>query len=216
MKIRLPAYSPLGTYQLSRVILEDFAGNTTDMLLDVLKSKKLAINFKQVGAGDSTAPTIQSITMLTSKINTGANAQIVTLKIRVKDDSAGVDSFNITFGRLRTGQLQPDWSNIQSTWEPSHFWDSHTNSNVIVQEGSCNHEKTHATTPTMASPGLGCRISGNAKDGIYEVKFWVPAHAAAGQYRIFGIQATDKANNLGFVSYQDLVKRKLNIGFTNG
>ena len=216
MKIRLPAYSPVDTHQLSRVILEDFAGNTTDMLADVLKSKKLAINFKQVGPGDSTAPTIQSISMLTPSINTGAVAQIVTLKIRVKDNSSGVKSFNITFGRWRIGQLQPDWSNIQSTWEPSHSWDLNTNSAVIVEEGSCNQEKTHATEPTMASPGLGCRISGNAKDGIYEVKFWVPAHAASGQYRIFGIQTTDRANNLRFVSYGDLVKSKLNIGFTNG
>ena len=219
MKLRLPAYSPAGTYQLNNVNLSDFAGNNGWLWEDKLKAKKLAVNFKQVGAGDSAGPTLKSVSVLTPNVDSGATAQIVTLKVRVKDNSSGVAGFSMGFGRMKTGQQWPEWTNIQSYWSPMYTWDSNMQHQVLIEEGNCNADKTHAIDPTIQtgwSGGTACRISGNNKDGFYEVKFVVPAHAAAGNYRIYNFNATDKANNSGFTMYDDIVKRKLNVGFKNG
>lgn len=219
MKLRLPAYSPAGTYQLNNVNLSDFAGNDGWLGEDKLKAKKFAVNFKQVGPGDSAGPMVKSISMLTPMVDSGATAQIVTLKVRVKDNSSGVSGFSLGFGRLRTGLTQPDWSNVQAYWSPMYTWDSNTHSQVLIEQGNCNADKTHAVDPTIQSgwsSGTACRISGTNKDGVYEVKLVVPAHAAAGNYRIYNFNATDKANNSSYMMYQDIVKRKLNVGFKNG
>jgi hypothetical protein len=219
MKIRLPRYTSKGTYQLQNVQLRDFAGNTTNLYLEKLKDKKMAVNFKQTGAGDSSGPTLKKVAVLTPKIDTGAAPQIVTMRVQVKDNYSGVKEFGVQFGRLKSGQSEPQWANIYSHWSPGYDWDISTNTQIVIPEGTCNSAKTGAKDPVLTNgmgSGTACRISGTAKDGLYEVKVIVPAHAAAGTYKLNNFYANDNANNQRNVGWFDLKKLKLNIGFKNG
>lgn len=217
MKILLPRYTSPGTYQLQNVYIVDKAGNYASIQLDELKDRKLAVNFKQVGAGDSSGPTLKKVTILTPKIDSGATAQIVTMRVQVKDNNSGVRDFGVQFGRMKSGESYPIWANINANWSENSAWDEITNS--VIPEGACNSDKTHAKDPVITntwSSGTACRISGTAKDGIYEVKFVIPAHAAAGTYKLSNFWANDRASNQRNIGWDDLKKKKLNIGFKNG
>jgi hypothetical protein len=219
MKILLPRYTSAGTYQLQNVYIADKAGNYASIQLNELKDRKLAVNFKQVGAGDSSGPTLKKVTMLTPKIDSGASAQIVTMRVQVKDNNSGVRDFGVQFGRMKSGESYPIWSNIYAHWNEGYDWDGVNNVQIVIPEGACNSDKTHAKDPdisTMGSSGTACRISGTVKDGIYEVKVVVPAHAAAGTYKMTNFWANDRASNQRNIGWDELKKKKLNIGFKNG
>jgi hypothetical protein len=219
MKVRLPRYTSKGTYQLQFVNLRDYAGNSSYLMLEQLKDRKMAVNFKQTGAGDSSGPTLKKVTVLTPKIDTGAAPQIVTMRVQVRDNNSGVKDFGLQFGRIKSGQSDPVWANIYSHWSPGYDWDSSTNTQIVIPEGTCNSAKTGAKDPVLTNgmgSGTACRISGTARDGMYEVKVIVPAHAASGTYKLVNFYANDNANNQRNVGWFDLKKKKLNIGFKNG
>jgi hypothetical protein len=69
---------------------------------------------------------------------------------------------------------------------------------------------------TQIWSGTACHISGTDKDWWYEFKFVLPAHAAAGTYRILGFSGNDQANNSSNLWTDQLKKAKMFIGFTNG
>jgi len=216
MKILLPRYSPSGTYRLVSVGLSDIAGNHSGMSFKKLKDKKMAVNFKQTGAGDSSGPTLKKVTIITPKIDTGAASQTVTMRFQVKDNFSGVKSFGFQLARLSGSSSKPIGTILGGNFQGlTSVWSKEADAYIDVPEGDCNPDKTHAGNPTENGAAI-CRISGTAKDGLYEIKFIVPAHAAAGQYRLSNFSATDFANNEKYLSWTDLKKLKLNIGFKNG
>ena len=186
------------------------------MSFEKLKEKKLAINFKQTGAGDSSGPTLKKVSVLTPKIDTGSSSQIIAMRVQVKDNVSGVKEFTIELGRLKSGQKNPESSGIYASFVELEVWEDDLNT-FVVMPGSCNAAKTHATDPDPANlAGTACRISGTDKDGVYEVKFILPAHATSGSYRIRSVYAADFANNSRHLNWDQLKKLKLNIGFKNG
>lgn len=220
MKMLLPRYTSTGTYQLQNVWMRDYAGNNGNLMLEQLKDKKMAVNFKQTGAGDSSGPTLNEVRVLTPKVDSGASAKVVTMKVRVKDNNSGIKNFQIGIGRIKSGQAWPEWTQISGNFSEWYSWDMATNSQVVIPEGQCNDDKTHAKEPTitngMSTGGTACRVSGTAKDGWYEIKMVVPAHAAAGTYKLMQFWGTDAAGNQRNLNWDQLKKAKLNIGFTNG
>jgi len=106
MKVMLPAYSAKKSHKLQWVTATDWAGNNSVTGDPLLANRGLAISFTQVGIGDSTGPSLKSVSVLNGPIDTGSEAQQVRIRVRVLDNISGVQSFGIAFQRISSSGKQ--------------------------------------------------------------------------------------------------------------
>ena len=87
-EIRVPRWSPTGSYQLYYVTMADAAGN--EVSLDLRNRSDLSvIGFQQTGPGDEAGAQIRSVTVLTPSTDSSNGPATVTVRAWVTDASPG-------------------------------------------------------------------------------------------------------------------------------
>jgi hypothetical protein len=175
VRFLVPRQTPKGKYALQHIQLVDNAGNTIEMQSPELIAKKLAVTFRQVGAGDITKPKIVFFKMLTKSVNTDNNSAIINFVVRVKDVGAGVNTVSVTFSGRKIGSFGGG-----SGFDP----------NVVLP---CNG--TNAPDPMPEQSSSSCLSSGTEFDGTVNVKIRLPQYSPKGVYRLDSILVDDKVMN---------------------
>ena len=175
MRTLIPRGTPKGSYALTSAYIEDNAGNSEQLYQADLLAKKLAVSFRQVGAGDTTEPKIVSFRMLTKSINTNRNSAIINFVVRVKDADSGWN--------LLTGMFSSKIGGVNRYFAVNM-------SNPIL---SCNG--TVAPDPVAEQSSSSCLSSGTEFDATVNVKIRIPQYSPKGVYRLTYLVVVDKAQN---------------------
>ena len=199
--INLPRWSPARTYRLIGVEMTDRAGNAAIVDSDSLVARKMAVSFRQVAAGDATAPGLREHSV-TSTIDTSGGPAVLTVTAHVVDALSGTQSIFMEFGRYPTVSSAPQWS---GPWISLYL-----NTSELAQ---C--VTGHAALPTEPSNMMtSCRTAGTDKDGYYELKVLVPRYTAQSRYDMDQFGTTDWAGNSVTLPYEFLVTTKRDMHFT--
>jgi hypothetical protein len=177
----IPRLTPKSTFTLGGFTVTDVGGNSTYMDAGDLKAKKLAVSFKQVGAGDSSKPKISAFQLITKSINTNTKPGIVSLRVRAKDSGSGLASVGGYFipklknRTLDLGDLSwnVDFSNISA---------------LACQNGV-------ASDPGPGEKSSACLVKGDQFDALISVKIRVPQYSPKVDYWMDGISAKDNVQN---------------------
>ncbi len=87
----VPRYAETGTWQASATLV-DAVGNTATLSAADLAAAGVGAGFTQTGAGDATAPSVLSLTVSPTSIDTSAASATVVFTAHLTDDLAGVSS----------------------------------------------------------------------------------------------------------------------------
>ena len=156
-----------------------------------LVAKKLAVTFRQIGAGDITKPKVVFFQMLTKSVNTDNSSAIINFVVRVKDVGAGVNTVSVTFSGKKIGSFGGG-----SSFDPNRI-------------PPCNG--TNAPDPVSEQSASSCLANGTEFDGTVNVKIRLPQYSPKGVYRLDSILVDDKVMN----TTQIINKSPWNkIGFT--
>lgn len=195
-KILVRKLSPKGTYKLHSMIVYDEGGNNS-WYGDSKLAKNQKASIKQVGKGDDSAPKITSLTVLTPKISTGSGPAEVRIQVKAKDNLAGISQLGVNLYRKK-GKTT---SGFGFTFR--------------ANEQSCGPDGRVAPSTNMGyGTAVGCLVSGNLNNGVFEMIAIVPAHFAKGQYSLFEIYTSDQAGNERPNTVQQVPKLKAVV--TNG
>lgn len=104
--IELPRWAPQGTYELTVVGLSDLAGNTHYYTYGELVTRHLMAKVSQTSVGDSTAPTVVSVTVKTPVVSTGADWARVVIQVHARDAVSGVSGLFIDFSPAASSTTQ--------------------------------------------------------------------------------------------------------------
>jgi hypothetical protein len=96
--IELPRWAPKGVYELTVVGLSDLAGNTHYYTYGELVTRHLTAKVSQTAAGDSTPPTIVSVTVKTPVVHAGTDWVKVVIQVHARDAVSGISGLFIDFG----------------------------------------------------------------------------------------------------------------------
>jgi hypothetical protein len=172
-----------GKFYLDDVDFSDMSNNVTRLFSADLAKKKLLINVKQTGAGDGEKPVIQNIQLSTASVTTGSEKQEITIDFRVVDNRgmflpvtvpANKDLFAYPSSRIGGAFVSADGKR-------------QINFAITYLDADCS--KVSGETQ------LGCRLSGDATNGVYRTKIVVPQNSARGAYTLDYIGASDEAAN---------------------
>ena len=176
VRFLVPRQTPKGRYSLRAVGLLDNAGNTVEMPSAELVAKKLAVTFRQIGAGDITKPKIIFFKMLTKSINTNSNSAIINFVVRVKDVGAGLNRVSGDFDGKKGGSAR--------------FSVEMDNPGDVLP---CNN--TAAPDPQTEQRFSSCLASGTEFDATLNIKILLPQFSPKETYRLSYLSADDKAYN---------------------
>jgi titin len=119
--VTVPRYAEPGLWRLSGVELVDQVGNKAVLGSAELAAAGLGASFEQTGAtGDSRAPVLADFTVNPDAVNVATSAQRVTVRARVTDDLAGVNSnvgvfFTSPSGNQTISPSYNEWIRISGT-----------------------------------------------------------------------------------------------------
>ena len=173
-----------GKFYLDDVDFSDMSNNNTRLFSADLAKKKLLVNVKQTGAGDGEKPVIQNIQLSTASVTTGSEKQEITVDFRVVDNRgmflpvsapANKDLFVPPSSRINGAFISADGKRMIS------FAISYLDADCAKVSGESQ---------------LGCRLSGDATNGVYRTKIVVPQNSARGAYTLQYIWVSDDAANL--------------------
>ncbi len=184
MRAWMPRWAPTGTYTLVKVSMWDAAGNASGMSWDTLVDRGLAVRFKQIGPGDSTAAVVRAVEVLTPTVSTTDAAQLVGARVHLTDSLSGASGVFLEWGRV-------------------------TRANGVVQQYRWPFPSMYARTadaptcgpdlPTVADVQFSdtpyCRESGTAKDGWYRAWGVFPRWIGTGTYELVTLTTGDVAGN---------------------
>lgn len=204
MKVAVPKLTAPGIYRLTNMHLSDGANNQTNLQLEDLKERKLAINFKQTGRGDSVGPAIKSLALSKKSVDTSSGAKIITLRANIRDGGAGIEQVFLSFTAIKKNNY---WANpISFSWYSNSNVNSMSNPN-----GSCVNG--HAAEPEGNMSTTACLISGTDKNAVIEFKTKLPAYSPKGSFQLTQAWMTDKAKNQRNLQLNQLKKAKLAVSF---
>jgi len=92
-----PRYSAQGRWTVSQIVIRDRAGNTSTLNAGDLEQPELQPEINQTGIGDLERPTVTSVSVSPSTIDTSESFQDVTVAMEAQDDISGVYYYEITF-----------------------------------------------------------------------------------------------------------------------
>ncbi len=137
---------------------------------------------------DSSAPQLISVAISPASVNTGAAAQTITVRARVKDTGTGLKAIYMQFNGPSNTSFVGQWYESNNAY-------------------SCaNPNRTEG----------GCRISGTALDGIYEMKINLPKSTRAGTWTHNYFSGEDLAGNRNDWFGDTLTTKNLAVSFRNG
>jgi hypothetical protein len=177
--LTVPIHSAPGTWSLAGrggIYLLDRAGNGVSVPGSALAAAGDPTEFNQSGAGDTTPPTVHSLSMSPNVVDTSSAPQTITVRARIRDDLAG--------GFAAENDAGPD-----GLWgQPSRFYFASPSGFQMV-EAYFNR-----------------RISGDHLDGVYETTITLPAHSEQGTWSLLaGLTLADRLGNVAQAGRQALV-----------
>jgi hypothetical protein len=190
MTTQIPQYTLPGTFQLQSAAAGDGADNGSELRLNDLKKKKMAITFRQVGVGDGKAPVLRSIAFLSNKVDTSQRPQILALRAHVTDPGAGLQNIYFQFGAGGTAG----------------------GAMFMYTDGSVC-ENGHAVDPQFPGGSTGCLVSGNKNFAVIEMKVMLPTYSPNKKHFLEHVTAVDWAGNNSVTSPR-VQGSKLAISFT--
>jgi hypothetical protein len=98
----LPQFSELGTWTLVEVNLRDAAGNRKYWSEAELAAAGYDLSFTQTGAGDVTAPVLESLSLSPLSVDTSGASAELTLTARITDDLSGFSSSSWLYAYFRS------------------------------------------------------------------------------------------------------------------
>lgn len=183
VNVRVPQYTRAGTFDLRYAFISDSAGNYSWMNSAQFEAAGLQASIIQEDEGDSSAPEITSVNLLTPSINTGESNQVVELEVGVRDAGTGVSWISVNFADesylVNLNGWGSMWMGCNDAWNFSY----------------------------------GCLSSGTANEGIYTIKIDVPRHTRAGTYLLQGVFLSDLANNYKSYTRIDLDSAGMGASF---
>jgi hypothetical protein len=200
----LPRWSPQGRYILSGVKLRDLAGNGAGLSWDTLVERRLAVSFTQAGAGDSLAPLVRDVRLLTPGLDTSGDRRVLGVRTRVTDGMAGVSGFELGFSRVkrdRTGQIVQYYLPQVSVGAGG--------SAPVCAAGTPTAEQLYAGDRPWACREPG----GTVKDAWYRSFTVLPRWMAKGTYELVTASARDRAGNSKFQWDGELAARGVTASF---
>jgi hypothetical protein len=169
-----------GKFYLDDVDFSDMSNNITRLFSADLAEKKLLINVKQTGAGDGEKPVIQNVQLSTTSVVTGSEKQEITVDFRV------VDNRGVFLPPSANKEIMPS-SRISGA-----FISDDGKRMISFAIGSLDTDCTKVSGESQ----VGCRLSGDATNGVYRTKIVVPQNSARGAYTLQYIWVSDEAANL--------------------
>ena len=169
-----------GKFYLDDVDFSDMSNNNTRLFSADLAKKKLLVNVKQTGAGDGEKPVIQNIQLSTASVTTGSEKQEITVDFRV------VDNRGVFLPPSANKEIMPS-SRINGS-----FISADGKRMISFAISSLDADCTKVSGESQ----VGCRLSGDATNGVYRTKIVVPQNSARGAYTLQYIWASDDAANL--------------------
>lgn len=134
---------------------------------------------EQANCEDVTPPQLQSFSIEPAVIDTSGGEQTITIRARITDDLSG----------LSDGYDTPSYS-FSSIY-------------LRGPEGT-NTDLRGEFRPGNPNEPQGNRVSGDAKDGEYEVRIVVPQYAPQGTWRVQYVSLEDEARNRRYYFFEDL------------
>jgi|GEM_PF-1624162 len=138
---------------------------------------------------DASGPQLVSVAVSPTSIDTSAGSQMVTVRMRIKDNGAGIT------GYCDEGVQYTEGGVDCSSWRVGGYF---TSGNREYWYGL----DSRACLPTGHRDGYGsegsggmCRISGTPNNGIYEGAFWVKRYTPRTTFKLTWFFATDDAGN---------------------
>lgn len=163
---------------------------------------------------DSKLPTLISIRVSPSSVNTATGPAEVKVRLRIKDIGAGIAGFCVEGEMLNPAGVDcTEWRIYLS------FNSGRLEASYGLDMRSCDANGFLPAAPEVTSSakggrvGLLCRISGTANDGVYEGTFQLTATKRA-MYRLSTVFIIDDAGNRNSYGPERLAEKKLNVSFT--
>lgn len=169
-----------GKFYLDGVDFSDMSNNNTRLFSADLAKKKLLVNMKQTGEGDGEKPVIQNIQLSTTSVVTGSEKQEITVDFRV------VDNRGVFLLPSANKEIMPS-SRISGA-----FISDDGKRMISFAIGSLDTDCAKVSGESQ----IGCRLSGDATNGVYRTKIIVPQNSARGAYNLQYIWVSDEAANL--------------------
>ncbi len=186
LRTLLPRWSPKGTYQLNDVRLRDSAGNTGGQYWEQLVDQRLAVNFKQTGAGDALSPLVRAIGTLTPSVSTAGASRTIGVRLHVTDATSGLAGLQVGWARVVRDELG---SVSEYRWPQPQFGFT-TDALPACADG--------IPTPAELFGGQrdwACRESGTLQDGWYRLYSVLPQWSGKGSYELVTLITSDRAGN---------------------
>lgn len=184
MRSWIPRWAPTGTYRLMRVAMWDAAGNRRSLPWDTLVERRLSVSFKQIGPGDSVAPVVRAVEVLTPSVSTTDADQLVGARIHVTDALSGLSGLYLEWGRVK----RVDGVVVKYLWP---FPAMHVNP---ADAPDCGPDLP-AVADIKFSATPYCLESGTLKDGWYRAWGVFPQWVGKGTYDLVSISVGDRAGN---------------------
>lgn len=88
-QMRIPRFSESGTWTVQSLTLVDQIGNLRNLAASDLAGTGMPTTFSQIGAGDSEAPRLVSLSISPSAVTTSVGSASITVTARITDNLAG-------------------------------------------------------------------------------------------------------------------------------
>jgi hypothetical protein len=95
LPVTLPQHAEQGRWRISSVSLSDQLSNYRQMSYEDLVADGMPHSVEQTGAGDSTAPSVRSLTFTPDPVDTSGAGRTVTVQTRLTDDRSGATTLNL-------------------------------------------------------------------------------------------------------------------------
>ncbi len=177
--IELPRWAPKGVYELTVVGLSDLAGNTYYYTYGELTDRHLVAKVSQVSTGDSTAPTVVSISVKTPVVHAGAADVRVEIRVHARDAVSGVAGLFVNFAQ------QGDWTLQSLEFSNSNEPCGQFNQDACLISG----------TPRDGTWQMAAWLPAHAAAGVWSL-VQVTANDNAGNSRALGLPDEFKAAHL--------------------
>ncbi len=163
---------------------------------------------------DSKSPTLISIAVSPSSVNTATGPAEVKVRLRVKDVGAGIAGFCVEGQTLNPAGVDCTSWRIYLVFGSGKLEVTYgLDMRFCDANGLLPASTEKASLAQSDSMGYLCRTAGTANDGIYEGTLLLTAMKRA-MYRLSFVQIFDDAGNSNNYSSEQLATKKLNVSFT--
>lgn len=205
LRTLLPRWQAQGTYRLTNVRVRDLAYNTAGMWWDTLTDKGLAISFKQTGAGDSYAPLVRDVALITKSVDTSLDRRVVGARVHITDGTSGVGGATLEWARV---------VRFADGGVKEYRFPQPAMTVIGVDPEICVAGVPSADDLYSGARDWSCRESGGTRnDAWYRVWTVLPRWTGKGTYELVDIITGDRAGNRKVMMFDEIAYRGVAASF---